>query len=273
MTISENTQNDIFRNAVEALKDPLPQRVWSVIVSLFGDLAQGEGDQISGVALTEVAGLIGIRAEAIRVALHRLRKEGWIDSIREGRSSQHQLTQKGRQDTVSATPRIYARNAQSNGTWRIACAEDDAGLNKIKQPQTGYIALSRRVALIADYGIALPPDLLVFQANSDVVPRWMQDRICPPDLTEAAATLEHALLKSNALIRDAANFDPVQRAAMRTLIVHRWRRVVLRIPDLPNMFFPPDWPGETCRRLTFDLLDQLPTPTLSELETSVAQRR
>ena len=43
-----------FDACVERLTDPQNLRVWSIIVSVFGDLAQGSGDRLSGGALTRI---------------------------------------------------------------------------------------------------------------------------------------------------------------------------------------------------------------------------
>ena len=64
-----------FEASIAQLTDLQNLRVWSIIVSLFGDLAQKTGDQISGTTLTQIITPMGIKPEAIRVALHRLRKE------------------------------------------------------------------------------------------------------------------------------------------------------------------------------------------------------
>ena len=37
--------------------------------------------------------------------------------------------------------------------------------------------------------------------------------------------------------------DPAQAFAVRTLLVHAYRRVRLRDPQLPAALLPPDWPG------------------------------
>ncbi len=81
-----------FELGIAQLTDLQNLRVWSIIVSLFGDLAQKPGDQISGTTLTQIITPMGIKPEAIRVALHRLRKDGWIESTRSGRASVHFLT-------------------------------------------------------------------------------------------------------------------------------------------------------------------------------------
>ena len=76
-----------FETSINLLSDPQNQRVWSVIISLFGDMAQRPNEKISGAALTRIITPMGIKPEAIRVALHRLRKDGWIESVRAGRAS------------------------------------------------------------------------------------------------------------------------------------------------------------------------------------------
>jgi phenylacetic acid degradation operon negative regulatory protein len=62
--------------------------------------------------------------------------------------------------------------------------------------------------------------------------------------------------------------------AARTLLIHDWRRIVLRDPDLPAGLMPGNWPGvvalDLTRRLYAGLADQserwldaagLPPPT------------
>jgi phenylacetic acid degradation operon negative regulatory protein len=40
-----------------------------------------------------------------------------------------------------------------------------------------------------------------------------------------------------------AGLTPAQAMAARTLLIHDWRRIVLRDPDLPADLLPDDWPG------------------------------
>ena len=99
-------QSSWFETAVADLVDPQDQRVWSIIVSLFGDMAQEPGAQISGGALTQIIEPMGIKPEAIRVALHRLRKDGWIESDRIGRVSRHVLSE-------------FGRTQSARGKWQV----------------------------------------------------------------------------------------------------------------------------------------------------------
>ncbi|MEP5760757.1 MAG: PaaX family transcriptional regulator C-terminal domain-containing protein [Litoreibacter sp.] len=55
-------------------------------------------------------------------------------------------------------------------------------------------------------------------------------------------------------------------AALRILIVHGWRRIVLRTPALPDFVFPDHWAGPACRDHVARLLTQLPAQDLAGLE-------
>lgn len=263
-----HAQDSWFDTCAQILTDPQNQRVWSIIVSLFGDLAQSPGDRLSGSALSRVIMPTGIKAEAIRVALHRLRKDGWIDSARQGRASEHFLTDFGRARSAAVSPRIYTRDAAHPQDWHLLIAEDVSGqtaLDDLLLAQD-YFCISRTVALGSGPVPEACDDLLVLDARASTVPGWVKSRACPAELQQAAQGLLDALNQAAGLIPDTAEaISPAQVATLRMLIVHRWRRVVLRQPDLPQAFFPRDWPGPACRKAVFDLLDRLPRPSLAAL--------
>ncbi len=257
------SQDTWFETAIAELADPQDQRVWSIIVSLFGDLAQEAGAQISGGALTRVIEPIGIKPEAIRVALHRLRKDGWIESDRIGRVSRHFLTEYGRTQSIAVTPRIYARDPIPVRQWHLLIAEDGSGTQLLEDVMLShdYTPISRNVAL----GPGPVPDqtegLLAFEVLAHSAPEWVQNRLCPADLRNSCRTLLEATRRAARTRSATWQPTPTQSATLRLLLVHRWRRVVLRQPDLPLAFFPSDWVGAECRDAVFHLLDGLPRPT------------
>ncbi|CUH88786.1 Transcriptional repressor PaaX [Phaeobacter sp. CECT 5382] len=263
---------DWFKDSIAQLNDPQNLRVWSIIVSLFGDLAQKPGDQISGGALTRIITPMGIKPEAIRVALHRLRKDGWIESARSGRVSVHYLTKFGRSQSAAVTPRIYARSAPATQAWHLLIAEDGSGQSALEDalllPQ--YTSINRTTALGQGSGGSSAArafeDLLVVTASDLKAPRWLQSRLFPGDLVQSCRNLEQALTTIAPALRSATEITPVQIATLRTLIVHHWRRIALRHPDLPESFHPDDWLGEACRARVFQLLDTLPQPSPPALD-------
>lgn len=259
-----------FEAAIEKLADPQNQRVWSVIVSLFGDLARQPDDRLSGAALGRIIGPVGIRPEAIRVAVHRLRKDGWLESRRSGRESQHFLSAFGREQCNVVAPRIYARAPAARPDWHIVLAEEPAGVPLLDDLllTESYVSIGRNVAIGAGPAPVDADDLLVFSTTPVSVPGWFRDKVCPPDLNRACQALLTDLTAASGLLTADRAPSPLQTATLRTLIVHRWRRVALRYPELPAAFFPPDWPGEACRDLVFRLLDRLPRPALETLEAA-----
>lgn len=256
-----------FETAVVRLTDPQNQRVWSIIVSLLGDLAQGPEDRISGSALTQIIQPMGIKPEAIRVALHRLRKDGWIESTRSGRASIHFLTESGRSQSARVTPRIYDRDPVLPKHWHLIIAEDGGSqqaLHDLLLTET-YVPIGKNAALGAG---TLPEDcedLVGFKVDALSAPGWLQSRICPPDLVSACDSLRTDIL--TLLDTKPEDWKPsaMEIATLRTLVVHRWRRVALRSPDVPPLFFPDDWAGPACRKAVFQMLDALPRPKLTLL--------
>lgn len=263
-------QSSWFETAVAELTDPQDQRVWSIIVSLFGDMAQEPGAQISGGALTRIIEPMGIKPEAIRVALHRLRKDGWIESDRIGRVSRHVLTEFGRTQSAAVTPRIYARGPVTVEHWHLLIAEDGAGTHVLEDLMLSrdYSPIGRTVAL----GPGPMPDqadgILALEISPQDAPKWVQDRLCPQNLRLSCRALHRAAQSALKTRPDGWSPTPLQSATLRTLLVHRWRRVVLRQPDLPAGFYPADWDGPACREAVFGLLDALPRPPVSVLNAT-----
>ncbi|MGR3492353.1 MAG: hypothetical protein ACU0DW_09860, partial [Shimia sp.] len=83
-----------------------PVKVWSVVMTILGDLAP-DGDLVPGPELSALAGGLGLQPQAIRTALHRLRAEDWIASERRGRHAHHRLSPKGVRETREVWSKVY----------------------------------------------------------------------------------------------------------------------------------------------------------------------
>src|SRR5690606_8144042 len=60
--------------------------------------------------------------------------------------------------------------------------------------------------------------------------------------------------------------DPASALVARTLLIHAFRRVVLRDPALPAALLPADWPGGSARALAGRLYRQLAPPAEAYLD-------
>lgn len=258
-----------FERALESLTHGADLRVWSVIVTLFGDLARNPGDQISGACLGQLTDLMGIKPQAMRVALHRLRKDGWISSEKTGRTSKYQLTKSGLEQSQTAGARIYAQHATNPDSFQILVAQPMPVANRTMLDQTlarhGHVVIAPGVYLGAATSGPQPEECFMVQGAAGSVPDWLRTMLAPEMIAQGYAQLETTLHEVTAILDDKANLTPAEVATLRTLIVHSWRRLLLRHADLPDSFFPANWRGPQCRVLLANLLDHLKRPELAGL--------
>lgn len=248
-----------------ALLTALPTpRVWSMLVTIFGDLAREHRDRIDGQVLTRLTTGMGIKPEAVRVALHRLRNDDWIVSAKTGRTANHALTDFGRRESAQASSLIYAPLEEMPKGWQVALTHaNDAG-QKDKMQRAGFAPLAPRIFL-AGSGAKAPEGSVTLTGRS--APNWLRAEATPTDLTAHYAELLGLLRRVSGAVTDHPIKGPTDIAILRCLIVHHWRRLVLRHPYLPPGLTGADWPGHLCRQEVTALLLRLPRPSLTDLRT------
>lgn len=254
----EQMTRDAFDHTKEALLALGGHRVWSLMVTLFGDLAQSEGSSIDGPVLSAVMAEMDIRPEAVRVALHRLRNDGWIASHKHGRTGRHTLTATSRNETRLASARIYASPIADESDWQLALLEDVASDTKEDMAQRGFVPLMPRVYL-GGVEAPLPKDALSLDGTHP--PEWLRSQIAPQMLEDEYAALLPLLQTAHDTL-EAGALPALQTAVLRCLIVHNWRRIVLRHPTLPSALLPEGWTGHKCHMLVYRLLTRFSRPAL-----------
>lgn len=249
---------DAFNQTKTALLALGGQRVWSLMVTLFGDLAQAEGSTIDGPVLSTIMSEMDVRPEAVRVALHRLRNDGWIASQKHGRTGRHMLTPTSRDETQTASTRIYASPASQDNDWQLVLLEDSTAAQKDDMVSRGFAPLLARVYLGGAEAIA-PKGALALGGTR--APQWLRSQIATQMLDAEYQALLPVLQTAFDTL-DAGKLDVLQTVVLRCLIVHNWRRIVLRHPALPRAILPDDWAGHRCHVLVDTLLTRFPRPTL-----------
>jgi phenylacetic acid degradation operon negative regulatory protein len=229
-------------------------RVWSLIVTFFGDAVNPRGGRVALGVLQDAMALLAIEQGAVRTALSRLAKDGWVVREREGRFSLYELSPQGRFAFDEATRRIYSPGPPEwHGDWTVAITDADHADRLLAQ---GFVPIGDPAWLKPGKASGVPPDsVLVIHGEGTAFPPellrlWKPDRLA---------------VQYEAFITDWQGFDPAGLApadamAARTLLIHDWRRIVLRDPDLPAALLPAGWPGATAlglvRRLYAGLADQ-----------------
>lgn len=194
-------------------------RVWSLVITAFGDLVQHRGGVISTARLGDLLGRVGVEPGALRTALSRLGQDGWVTSEREGRLSHYRLSDEGVREFAPATSLIYAPpRCEPVSDWAL-------------------------VIRLGSDPVLCPADETPDDADCCVVGAL---RHLSPAFRESLVQSQYleALkrLASDIGAIDAGHFSPATAAAARLLLVHRWRRIVLRHRELPAELMPPTEP-------------------------------
>ena len=231
-----------------------PARIWSLIVTLYGDAIVPRGGSLWIGSLIELMALFEIEAGHVRTAVSRLSADGWLASSKRGRASFYRLTKSGEAEFLQATQRIYAGVPEQRGEVQVVVigpkAGDPAAL-RAGLMRAGYAVLSP----VIHVGIEpVPDDLTAHDGVFVMIPR-REDRYA---LAAAAFKLDDVsqayrdFVTLFAPLSEAQDGKPLtQEDALvaRTLLIHAFRRVVLRDPGLPADLLPPDWQGNAARAL------------------------
>ena len=250
-----------------------PPRAKSLIVTVWGDSLAPHGGSVWLAGLIRLMAPFGINERLVRTSVFRLAQDGWLQSATHGRMSRYRLTEEGQRRFDAAHLRIYARPADDwNDGWELVLADAVAPAKRASLRReliwSGYGALGPTVFLRpAQGGRALPAVLdapgvaeraLVGAAGDMPGRRPLTAAVATAwDLTLLAADYRRFLQRFGAVIdrfratRDGAH-DPQQCFVVRTLLIHAYRRVLLRDPLLPAALVPLDWPGAAAYALCRD---------------------
>jgi phenylacetic acid degradation operon negative regulatory protein len=240
---------------VEQLKRE-PSRTGSIVITVFGDAIVPRGGSVWLGTLLEFFKALDIDSGVVRTAMSRLATDGWLERNKVGRNSFYRLNQKGRQTFDTATKHIYDPPL-SDWTGRfelllIANGEDrDAARDALENAGFGSPLPG---VWVAPSGVPVPEEAagairLEVSAEDDSGRRllsesWPLERTADAYL-KFMKTFEplQASLGRGEVLSDADAFTA------RILLIHHYRRVVLRDPLLPTPLLPRDWPGRAARRL------------------------
>lgn len=228
-----------------------PSRTWSIIVTLYGDAIMPRGGQVWLGAISAFCQGMGIGEGVVRTAMSRLAADGWVERSRVGRNSFYALAERGRAVFAEAAARIYHPKAPAwSGRFTTLLTNENLSETGFGSPSPGL--------WIAPEGAILPPiDALQFTLEGDSeTQRDLAARAWP---LEATAQGYRRFLDRFEPLRaaHAENLSDLEAMIARVLLIHDYRRIILRDPLLPAAILPLAWPGEAARALCADLYPRL----------------
>jgi phenylacetic acid degradation operon negative regulatory protein len=251
------TQGDALAPLLQAFRAK-PSRTWSLIVTIFGDVIAPRGGTVwLGTLLRLLAGL-EIGEGVVRTAMSRLAADGWVERQRAGRNSFYRLSDKGRATFGPATRHIYNAAPRPWG-GRFSAVLLDNGATRAALAGSGCGALAPGLWISPGQSIAAGDEALHFQIGG--TPEELRALAARGWPLAALARDYEAFLAHfaplQAALAQGAELDDLQALVARVLLIHEYRRVVLRDPVLPVGLLPANWPGQAARALCAQLYPAL----------------
>ncbi|MBI6547753.1 phenylacetic acid degradation operon negative regulatory protein PaaX [Xenorhabdus lircayensis] len=286
--------DDFIRHALDAQ----PISGTSLIISLYGDALSHRGGEVWLGSLSLLLEPMGFSDRFVRTSVFRLQKEGWLAVEKIGRRSYYRITERGMNQFRHAESKIYlSEPPEWDGKWDLLLLE---GANKDERThlkkELGWLGFgqlnSTLMAAPSSSQSDIPALLGELNASDSVIyfradypyPRSEQslkERVSASWSLEQVSQHYHEFIVSfrplMALLRDCHEDDltPERCFQLRLLLIHFYRRVVLRDPLLPDALLPAQWEGQIARNLCFNIyqrIDLAATRYVSErCETTIGQ--
>lgn len=269
-----------WRAATVRLCEAVAPRAKALIATIFGDALLPMGGGIWLRDLIRLTAPFGLSDRLVRTAVYRLRQENWLLAERKGRESFYRLSESGMRSFVHASERIYhLPDAHWDGRWTLAIIDRSlprerrerlareagwAGFATIGPQVLAHPSAGQAGALRAAIADAQAKDAVVILEGRDI------SALMPERIGEIASrfwSLDELAVQYETFL---ARFLPVQEALaedgdpdgetafmLRTLLIHDYRRILLKDPALPLALLPQDWPGRRAALTTRDIYCRL----------------
>lgn len=239
-----------------------PHRTGSLLVTLFSDAIVPRGGELAVGSLLAIMAAMGIGEGPVRTAASRLSAEGWLERRRVGRNAFYRLARAGEAVFAEATRRIYGPPpAAENGRLRLVLLMPEADRERARSAleAAGFAALAPGL-FVAPRGRPVPdvPGLLRLEAEPEAGTAPALARLAWP-LDAIAERYRRFLETWRPALAAEGPVAPVVALVARLLLIHDYRRVILKDPLLPAALLPADWPKPearaTCARLWHRFLE------------------
>lgn len=278
------TMSDALKNRLDEFRQQRRVHAGSLIISVFGDAILPRGGRIWLGSLIQLLEPLALNERLIRTSVFRLAKEEWLATEAIGRRADCMLTPSGRRRVDEASRHIYATHAPLwDRRWRLILVVGDLEPKQREQVRQAlfwqgfgllgadcFVHPSAELssvldALIAEgHASALGALLPLFAADSrsalsasdaDLVRRAWDLGVLAGAYGQFVATYQPILddLRRSHL----ADVSEQDAFLLRTLLIHDYRRLLLRDPELPEVLLPADWPGQQARILCKELYKRL----------------
>ena len=234
-------------------------KVWSLIVTLFGDLDGAGSQSLSGKQINTLLGHIGIKPEATRVALHRLKNENWIETSKSGRETLYRLSSKAKRETTGVYDDVYGTSIKYVEGWQLHISLDNT-----EKAKSASVPIVKHVSLVPIGVDELKGKSFKTKISPQNVPEWVSEKVIPSKTLQIAEVLNQVLNQHGDHSQITNTLD---KTAMRLLILHRWRKLALRDAVWCYIWLEADSALAQCQKAVSRFLKESPSINASELQS------
>lgn len=226
----------------------------SALFDLYGDHLRPRGGRAPVAALVRLLAPVGIAPPAVRTAVSRMVRQGWLHPLRLVSGPGYLLTPKAARRLDEAATRVY-RTGRAGWDGRFDLIVLHAPLARREAQRLAFLG----------YGMLSEHSWVAPRAAEDV-DAVLREAQTPYD--RFSATHAAGSPSADTVVGRAWNLDEIGRAyeefvaeqrplvtainarstdeeayAARFQLVHAWRSFLFRDPQLPPSLLPPRWPG------------------------------
>jgi phenylacetic acid degradation operon negative regulatory protein len=233
-----------------------PSRTWSIIITIYGDAIVPRGGSLWLGTLLIFFEALGISGGVVRTAMSRLARDGWLDREKVGRNSFYRLTEKGLDHIYNPQPVPWTGAFDllllDNGTAR------DVARTAMRDAGFGEMAPGAWIAPAGTPPPAFGAPLVLQAAGDDAANRRLASKCWRLEETaEAYRRFVTIFTPLHRAILAGTPLPDIEALIARVLLVHGYRRIILRDPILPLEILPPGWPGTSAKALCAEVYPRL----------------
>ncbi|MDE1935703.1 phenylacetic acid degradation operon negative regulatory protein PaaX [Bradyrhizobium sp.] len=233
-----------------------PSRTGSIVVTVFGDAIVPRGGSVWLGTLLQFFKALDIDGSVVRTAMSRLAADGWLEREKVGRNSFYSLAARGRRTFEAATRHIYDPPPPDwSGRFELLLI-GKAGVREASREALRNAGFGSPLpgVWVAPSGVPIPDEaasaIRLAVSAEDNSGRRLLSESWPLDRTaDAYLKFMKTFRPLRTWLGRRAGLSELDAFTARILLIHHYRRVVLRDPLLPLALLPKNWPGNAARVL------------------------
>ncbi len=275
---------DLLSGRIDAFRQQRRVQAASLIMTVFGDTVLPRGGCIWLGSLIRLLEPLDLNERLVRTSVFRLVKESWLAAETVGRRSNYLLTPSGRRQFEEASSHIYAsRSPLWDRRWRLILVAGELDLKLRDQLRrtlawkgfglvggSCFIHPGARLADVLD-GLAVDGLAAALPSLKPLVAADFHSSLAASDADLVARASDlgglatgyadfvalYQPILDQVRVAPPGEQDDERAFLLRILLIHDYRRLLLRDPELPEVLLPAAWPGHHARLLCKELYRRL----------------